>query len=260
MTDSFLLAGYSSKNDPYLPASGGADGSLLLSDDESSRQINDPMQRFRDFLLPKYQKYASDDVSAADFVQAAGNIGVASCPGGPIIKTVSAPRTLREKTSTSNVLLTLSQVIGRSDSTQAAPEGTLPFSFGPGSDYNSLITLWEEKGINPRELAALMGAHSVSRSFTRQENGIPNGGNYNPPHTKCGDSDTSFSGPQDRTPRSLDVSYYSVTQAKKAPSGVYRFDSDVNLANKTTTCGEAFTEFANDKGKLRMSCELRFHG
>jgi hypothetical protein len=166
----------------------------------------------------------------------------------------------REDTSTSKVLLTLSKVIGRSDSTQAAPEGTLPFSFGPGSDYNSLITLWEEKGINPRELAALMGAHSVSRSFTRQENGIPNGGNYNPPHTKCGDSDTSFSGPQDRTPRSLDVSYYSVTQAKKAPSGVYRFDSDVNLANKTTTCGEAFTEFANDKGKLRMSCELRFHG
>jgi hypothetical protein len=52
------------------------------------------MQRFRDFLLPKYQKYASDDVSAADFVQAAGNIGVASCPGGPIIKTVSAARML----------------------------------------------------------------------------------------------------------------------------------------------------------------------
>lgn len=89
IADNVFPAGYSSKNDPYLPASGGADGSLLLSDDESSRQINDPMQRFRDFLLPKYQKYASDDVSAADFVQAAGNIGVASCPGGPIIKTVS---------------------------------------------------------------------------------------------------------------------------------------------------------------------------
>jgi hypothetical protein len=94
IADTFLPAGYSSKNDPYLPASGGADGSLLLSDDESSRQINNPMQRFRDFLLPKYQKYASDDVSAADFVQAAGNIGVASCPGGPIIKTVSAARML----------------------------------------------------------------------------------------------------------------------------------------------------------------------
>jgi hypothetical protein len=189
VADNFIPAGYSSKNDPYQPASGGADGSLLLSDDESSRQINDPMQRFRDFLLPKYQKYASDDVSAADFVQAAGNIGVASCPGGPIIKTVSAARMFRPRTGKLDGLLTLRQVIGRSDSTKAAPEGTLPFSFGPGSDYNSLITLWEEKGINPRELAALMGAHSVSRSFTRQENGIPNGGNYILPDTRCGDSD-----------------------------------------------------------------------
>jgi hypothetical protein len=82
------------------------------------------------------------------------------------------------------VYLLSPQVIGRSDSTKAAPEGTLPFSFGPGSDYNSLITLWEEKGISPRELAALMGAHSVSRAFTRQENGIPNGGNYSSPHTR----------------------------------------------------------------------------
>jgi hypothetical protein len=136
------------------------------------------MQRFRDFLLPKYQKYAGEDVSAADFVQAAGSIGVASCPGGPIIKTVSAARMLQPRRGTWDELLTLPQVIGRSDSTKAAPEGTLPFSFGPGSDYNSLITLWEEKGIKPRELAALMGAHSVSRAFTRQENGIPNGGDY----------------------------------------------------------------------------------
>jgi L-ascorbate peroxidase len=147
-------------------------------------------------------------------------------------------------------LLTCSKVVGRSDSTTAAPEGTLPFSFGPGSDYNSLITLWAEKGINPRELAALMGAHSVSRAFTRQENGIPSGGNYTLPHNlDVGNLTYDHSGPQDRTPRSLDVSYYSVTQAKKAPSGVYRFDLDVNLANSSTTCGEAFTEFANDKGK-----------
>jgi hypothetical protein len=68
------------------------------------------------------------------------------------------------------------QVIGRRDSSIAPPQGTLPFAFGPGSDHNSLIKLWQEKGINPRELAALMGAHSVSRSFTRQENGIPSGG------------------------------------------------------------------------------------
>lgn len=68
------------------------------------------------------------------------------------------------------------QVIGRNDTSDAAPQGTLPFAFGPRSDYGSLIQLFEEKGINPRELAALMGAHTVSKSFTRQENGIPSGG------------------------------------------------------------------------------------
>jgi hypothetical protein len=83
-------AGYSSQNGPYFPASGGADGSLLLSDEEISRQINDPMGNFRNFLLGKYRKYQSQNVSAADFVQAAGTIGIKSCPGGPTVKTVSS--------------------------------------------------------------------------------------------------------------------------------------------------------------------------
>lgn len=55
--------------------------------------------------------------------------------------------------------------------------------------------------------------------------------------------------PQDSTPRTWDNGYYGVTQANKAPRGVYRFDSDVNLAKPDTTCGQSFTEFADDKGK-----------
>ncbi|KAM0716249.1 hypothetical protein Q7P37_007694 [Cladosporium fusiforme] len=199
-------AGYSSQNAPYAPASGGADGSLLLNDEEISRQINDPMQNFREFLLGKYNNYKGRGVSAADFVQAAGNIGVRSCPGGPRVKTV----------------------IGRSDTSIAAPEGTLPFAFGPGANYNTLIQLFADKGIDERELAALMGAHTVSRAFTRR-NGIPSGGR------------------QDTTPTRWDTRYYPQTQAERAPRGVYRFDSDVNLANPNTTCGESFTEFGNDE-------------
>jgi len=38
--------------------------------------------------LGKYKGYKNQGVSAADFVQAAGNIAVASC-GGPVVKTVS---------------------------------------------------------------------------------------------------------------------------------------------------------------------------
>ncbi|GAB7330445.1 hypothetical protein MBLNU13_g02061t2 [Cladosporium sp. NU13] len=160
------IVGYSSLNGPYYPASGGADGSLLLSNEEISRQINDPKRNFRGFLLDKYRKYQARNVSAADFVQAASNLGFKSCPGEPNVKT-------------------------------------------------------QEEGINPRELAALAGAHSFSRSFTRQEYGIPSG---------CR--------PTRLVRRAWDTKYFSQTQAKQAPCGVYGFDSDVNLANPNTACAK----------------------
>jgi len=63
------------------------------------------------------------------------------------------------------------QLVGRADDWTAAPEKTLPPAFGKGADYDSLIKLFEAKGINARELAALMGAHTVSRSFAEQQRG-----------------------------------------------------------------------------------------
>jgi hypothetical protein len=59
---------------------------------------------------------------------------------------------------------------------------------------------------------------------------------------------TTRAGQQDDSPRKWDTRYFSQTQAKTAPRGVYRFASDVNLANANTTSGQAFTEFANDAG------------
>lgn len=59
-------------------------------------------------------------------------------------------------------------------------------------------------------------------------------------------------GRQDTTPTRWDIKYFKQTQAKVAPRNVYRFDSDVNLANPNTTCGEAYTEFADDKCKYTM--------
>ena len=72
--------------------------------------------------------------------------------------------------------LTVIQVIGRKDASGPAPDGTLPQAFGKGSDHASLVQLWADKGFSQRELAALMGAHSVSRAFRQQQNGIPTGG------------------------------------------------------------------------------------
>ena len=59
-----------------------------MSDAEIARSTNDPLQGFRNFLLGKYNFYKNQGVSAADFVQAAGNIAVVQC-GGPVVQTVS---------------------------------------------------------------------------------------------------------------------------------------------------------------------------
>ena len=167
------LAGYASTNAKPAPASGGADGSLLLSDAEIARSTNDPLQGYRSFLLGKYNGYKNQGVSAADFVQAAGNIAVASC-GGPVVQTVRYKNCRFLVPSTDDSV----QVIGRKDASDAAPDGTLPQAFGKGSDHSTLVQLWADKGFSQRELAALMGAHTVSRAFRQQQNGIPAGGKF----------------------------------------------------------------------------------
>lgn len=214
-------AGYSSSNSQYAPASGGADGSLLLNDDEISRNTEAPMkENYRDpYLLPFYQKYKGQGVGAADLVQFAGAVGIKSCRGGPTVRAV----------------------VGRKDSNQAAPQGTLPAAFGQGSDYDSLIQLWGQKGISPRELAALMGARTVSISFTEDANGIPPGS------------------PQDSDPTVWDNHYYTQTQSQKEPWGVHSFASDVNLSNATTECGQAFTDFGKDSATwiLKFSAAMQ---
>ncbi|KAI7282019.1 class II peroxidase [Hortaea werneckii] len=212
-------AGYSVKNPTYSPASGGADGSLLLSDEEVSRSDQNPLQGFRSFLLGKYNGYKDQDVTAADFVQVAGMIGVKACPCGPVVKTV----------------------VGRKDNSNATPDGLLPQAFGQGADYQTLIDLWADKGFSPRELAALIGAHSTSRAFAQQQNGIPTGGQ------------------QDSTPRVWDVKYYSQTQSQSPPRGVYRFQSDVNLANPETETGKAFSDFARNPGTWAAEFSAAFY-
>lgn len=76
------------------------------------------------------------------------------------------------------------QVVGREDDSTAAPDGNLPAAFGPGAAYDVLIQLWADKGFSPRELAALIGAHTVAHSFAQLSNGVPLGGEYRPSTTR----------------------------------------------------------------------------
>ena len=104
----------------------------------------------------------------------------------------------------------------------------LPEAFGPGSDKNTLTQLFYDKGFDATDLAALIGAHTVSQAFTKERNRIPPGG------------------PQDSTPTQWDTNYYQ--QLKSDPQGVYHFQSDVNLyAGGTGDVGSQMARFAGSQ-------------
>ncbi len=121
-------------------------------------------------LKAQWENYKDQNVSAADFVQMSGLIAVRSC-GGPVYTMVCV--TLRSPAYIANIFR---QLVGREDDPNACPDGTLPAAFGPNSAYDILVQLWADKGIDERELAALIGAHTVSRAFAQQSNGIPPAG------------------------------------------------------------------------------------
>ncbi|THZ82509.1 heme peroxidase [Aureobasidium pullulans] len=199
-------ASYSSKTQYYAPATGGADGSLLLSSVEITRDENNGLQSYYGFLQEKYSKYKSQ-VGAADLVQFAASVAIVSCPGGPKVPTV----------------------VGRKDTNTAAPDNLLPKAFGAGAAQQVLIQLFEDKGISQPELAALIGAHTASKAVAQEAYGVP------------------YNGPQDSTPGQWDVKYYSDTD--NHPSGVYSFESDVNLSNHNSTVGQTFQSFGNSQSK-----------
>lgn len=171
-----------------------------------NRVGNEPLPDVANIFRGFYANF-SDQVSGADFLQFAGSVAVRMC-AGPVYKTV----------------------VGREDDPTPCPEFMMPAPFGVNASYEALTSLWADKGINERELAALMGGHSVSVAFAQQANGIP-------PNT-----------PQDSTPASMDTNYFKEVQAPVTPSGVGRFESDINLSDPSTVVGQAFLEYAGDGG------------
>jgi hypothetical protein len=116
---------------------------------------------------------------------------------------------------------------GRKDSSKPAPDGLLP---GVNDSADKLIALFQDKTIPPHQLAALVGAHSTSQQFF---------------------VDTSKSGaPQDSTPGVWDTKFYSQTlmAANQVPSKVFRFQSDIVLANDSRINDE-WKQFAGPGGQ-----------
>lgn len=140
-------------------------------------------------------------VGVADMIVFAGNHAIVTCPGGPRVQTY----------------------IGRKDSNSPAPNGLLPDVNAPAAD---LFKLFQNKGFDEVDLAALLGAHSTSNQF-----------NFDKAHSGT---------PQDTTPGVWDVNYYGETL--NPPAGVTVFPSDAKLSQYARV-GKEFKGFVNNQGK-----------
>lgn len=121
------------KNSDY----GGADGSLLLSD-ELTRSENRGLEEIGAQTNVWYDKYKGYGISMADLIQTAALVGTVSCPGGPRIR----------------------HFVGRQDDSRAGPTGKLPL---PQQDAQYLIDLFSAKTFTADDLVALIGAHTASK-------------------------------------------------------------------------------------------------
>ncbi|KAF1843238.1 class II peroxidase [Cucurbitaria berberidis CBS 394.84] len=116
---------------------GGADGSILLSD-EMSRADNNGLAAIADQTNKWYKKYNQYGLSMADIIQFGANVATVVCPLGPRVRSF----------------------VGRKDNSKAGPTGLLP---GEKDSASVLLKLFQAKTIDPHDLVALVGAHTTSQ-------------------------------------------------------------------------------------------------
>jgi hypothetical protein len=197
-----------------LGATGGCDGSIILAGElgrPENKGLTDIAHKVQN-LANKYgtgiggqcsncsPRFLEIDTSP-DMIVFAGSHATVTCPGGPVVKTW----------------------IGRKDSSVPAPDGLLP---DVQASADTLFTLFQNKGFSDVDLAALLGAHSVSKQFFVDQ-------------SRAGQ-------PQDSTPGVWDVKYYSETTSPVA--GDFVFPSDAKLAAHAVV-GKQFKGFVNNQGK-----------
>jgi catalase (peroxidase I) len=179
-----------------LGETGGCDGSLILAP-EFPRTSNRGLESIAGFLLQRARAF---NVSAADMIVFAANHATRSCARGPLVPTW----------------------VGRNDSSIPSPDNLLPSG---RESADEILAMFEAKGFNASELAALVGAHSTAK----QEFFDP---------ARAGAS-------QDSTPEIWDTNFYTEA-AGNDTANVLIFDTDRNLAADSRTSGK-FIEFRNQR-------------
>ncbi|KAF9047342.1 versatile peroxidase [Panaeolus papilionaceus] len=120
---------------------GGADGSLITFDTiETAFHANGGIDDIVKAQKPFVAKY-SNVLSAGDFIQFAGAIGVSNCPGAPHLNFFT----------------------GRPNATAPAADKTIPEPFDTVTD---ILARMADAGFSSSEVVALLSSHSVAASDT----------------------------------------------------------------------------------------------
>jgi hypothetical protein len=115
----------------------GCDGSLCLA-----KEYNLPQSQPLEGICTKLQTLASqNNVGVADMLMFAGSHAIVTCPGGPQVQTY----------------------VGRTDNSTANDVNLLPDVNASG---DSLLALFQDKGFDAVDLAALVGAHTCSKQVS----------------------------------------------------------------------------------------------
>ncbi|KAK0212384.1 manganese dependent peroxidase 1 [Desarmillaria ectypa] len=118
---------------------GGADGSIItFSDIETAFHANNGIDGIVNVQRPFIQAHNAT-LSTGDFIQFAGAVAVANCPG--------APR--------------LNFFLGRPEAKEASPDLLVPEPF---DSTDKILARFEDAGFNSNEVVALLASHSIAAS------------------------------------------------------------------------------------------------
>jgi hypothetical protein len=159
----------------------GCDGSLIMAD-ECSRAENAGLSDICSKLKGWSIKY---NVSAADMIQFAAATAIAVCPLGPKVQAL----------------------VGRKDSSNAAPVGSVPSS---KDAVSKILLAFSAKGFSADDVVALLGTHSVA--------------------VQVNDDPSQAGKSLDSTPSTYDTVFYKETKDGTAP---YSLQSDKLMSNDT---------------------------
>ncbi|KAJ7175027.1 putative versatile peroxidase [Mycena crocata] len=120
---------------PTKGTGGGADGSVVTFDEiETAFPANNGIDDIIDAQVPIIARH---NITAGDFIQFAGAVGVSNCPGAPRVPFL----------------------FGRPTATAPSPIGLVPEPFDTITD---VLARFAEVGFSPEEVVALLASHTIA--------------------------------------------------------------------------------------------------